>query len=174
LHVTLRIARGLPSLRRPNALDVVLGAIGALREREGFRLVHFAVLSNHVHLIAEAEDGPALTSGMRRLGVRLARRLNRLWRRSGQVLADRYHARALRTPREVRAALVYVLANARHHGARYSGYDAGTSGAWFDGWRGMAALSLTHAPVRAAQTWLLRIGWRRRGLIRLDEAPRAG
>jgi hypothetical protein len=137
-------------------------------------LVHFAVLSNHVHLIAEAEDGAALERGMRTLGVRLARRLNRSWRRSGRVLADRYHARALRTPREVRAALVYVLANARHHGARYSGYPEGTSGPWFDGWRGMAALALAHAPVRAAETWLLCVGWRRWGLIRLDEAPRAG
>lgn len=174
LHLTLRLARGLPSLRRPHAFEVVLASFRALRGRDGFRLVHFAVQSNHVHLVAEAADRDALSRAMRSLGVRLARRLNRCWRRRGRVLADRYHARALRTPREVRAALLYVLANARHHGARYAGYDGCSSGPWFDGWRGMAALSLAHAPVRAAETWLLRIGWRRWGLIALDEAPRPG
>ena len=146
----------------------------ALHARDDFRIVHFAIQSNHVHLIAEASDRRGLTQGLRGLGVRLARRLNAHWKRRGRVLSDRYHARSLRSPREVRAALVYVLANARHHGASYAGYDGYTSGAWFDGWRAYPPAELARAPVRAATTWLLRIGWRRHGLVRLDEAPRPG
>ena len=43
--------------------------------------------------------------------IRIARVLNKLWRRRGRVFADRYHDRILKTPREVKNALVYVLAN---------------------------------------------------------------
>src|SRR5262249_48845284 len=64
--------------------------------RFGFRLVHYSVQGNHVHLLVEAEDERALSRGMNGLGVRMARGLNRVMGRTGKVLADRYHARILR------------------------------------------------------------------------------
>jgi hypothetical protein len=45
------------------------------------------------------------------LGARLARTVNRVLGRRGPVLADRYHQHVLRTPREARHALAYVLLN---------------------------------------------------------------
>jgi len=42
---------------------------------------------------------------MRSIGARIARAVNRVFCRRGAVLADRYHARVLRTPTEVRRAL---------------------------------------------------------------------
>ncbi|MGH3848285.1 MAG: hypothetical protein ACRDRT_01000, partial [Pseudonocardiaceae bacterium] len=70
------------------------------------------------------------------LAVRIARCLNKLWKRVGSVFADRYHARILRTPREVRNALVYTLQNARKHGAWSAPKpDVYSSGAAFDGWK---------------------------------------
>jgi hypothetical protein len=102
----------------------------------------------------------------------LARALNKLWNRKGSVFGDRYHARTLRTPREVRSALLYVLQNARHHGMRVRGIDPCSSGAWFDGWAQKVAAPARPQAAAAAQTWLLRVGWRRHGLIRLDEEPR--
>ena len=59
-----------------------------------------------------------LEVGMQGLAIRIARGLNRLWGRKGKVFADRYHDRVLRTPREVRNALAYVLNNARRHAVR--------------------------------------------------------
>jgi hypothetical protein len=41
-----------------------------------------------------------------------------VFRRAGQVLADRCHVHVLRTPREVRNAIAYVLLNARRHLAK--------------------------------------------------------
>jgi hypothetical protein len=41
--------------------------------------------------------------------------VNRVFGRRGSVLADRFHLHVLRTPREVRHALSYVLMNARRH-----------------------------------------------------------
>jgi len=47
--------------------------------------------------------------------VRVARRLNRLRGRCGRAVADRYHARILKTPTEVRHARRYLLTNAQKH-----------------------------------------------------------
>jgi hypothetical protein len=107
------------------------------------------------------------------LAVRVARGLNRLWRRVGAVLADRFHARVLRTPREVRAALVYVLQNARKHGAWVARFaDVFSSGPAFDGWREKVAESSAGVLARA-RTWLLARGWRRLGLIGMGELPKS-
>jgi hypothetical protein len=141
------------------------------RGRHRFRLAQYSLQSNHVHLIAEADDRGVLSREMQGLLVRVARALNRLWVRKGAVFADRYHARQLRSPREVRAALVYVLLNAHHHGLRLSGVDLYSSGRWFDGWSRKVAFA-SRSAVAAARTWLLRIGWRRHGLIGLGEMPR--
>jgi hypothetical protein len=86
------------------------------------------------------------------------------------VLADRYHARVLRTPRDVRNALVYVLHNARHHGLQFVGVDPYSSGAWFDGWRERIAAAVRASPCAGAATWLLSAGWCRHGRIGVDEA----
>jgi REP element-mobilizing transposase RayT len=83
--------------------------------RFGFRLVHYSVMGNHVHLIVEAPDRRALSRAMKGGGVRIARALNRVMKRSGRVVGDRYHAHILKTPSEVKRARSYLLTNARHH-----------------------------------------------------------
>jgi hypothetical protein len=98
----------------------------------------------------------------------------KLWRRKGKVFADRFHDRILRTPREVRNVLAYVLNNGRRHGsfATKGGPDPLSSGRWFDGWREpLERLHLTWAPIVRARTWLQRVGWQRHGLIPLAVVP---
>jgi putative transposase len=73
------------------------------------------VQGNHIHLLVEAAGKETLSRGMRGLGVRIARALNRVMRRRGSVLADHYHARILRTPTEVGRVRVYLRDNARKH-----------------------------------------------------------
>jgi hypothetical protein len=162
-------------------------AFAAGSTRPGFRLVHYSVQGNHVHLLAEAAGAGALARGLQGLAIRSARKLNRRMGRAGKVFADRYHARPLGTPREVRNALVYVLQNAKKHlaqagrppGPRW--VDPSSSGSWVDGWREPADKGRgidppwLHAPppVASPSCWLLRTGWRRDGLIGRDEVPRA-
>jgi REP element-mobilizing transposase RayT len=171
-HVTLRIEAGLENLRNRREFETVRKALVACADRFGMRLVEFAVLSNHLHLVCEADDERALARGMKGLCVRIARGLNRLWNRVGTVFSDRYHARVLKTPREVRNVLNYVFHNAALHGARLGGPDPCSSGAWFDGWRHGIRLSRSAppSPLPRALTWLLRQGWRRHGC--LDPVPR--
>jgi hypothetical protein len=46
------------------------------------------------------------------------------------------------------------------------------AGPWFEGWReGVVALMRSPAPVARARTWLLRVGWRRHGLLDPSEVP---
>ena len=170
VHVTLRLRDGLPSLRTSVARARVERAFSLGRDRFGFRLNQFSLQSNHLHLIVEADDRLALTRGMKGIAVRVARALNRLWKRRGRVFADRFHSRPLSTPREVRSALVYVLQNARHHGLRVMGVDPYSSGPWFDGWR-QGIVHASPGPGAGAMSWLLREGWRRHGLIGIEENP---
>ena len=171
--VTIRLRAGLPSLRREREFALIRSRFAVAAERFDVRLIEYSVQSNHVHLIVETRDERSLARAMKGLLVRIARGLNQLWHRSGSVLDDHYHARALKTPREVRSALVYVLQNARKHGVHYSGPDRFSSGPAFDGWKEPISLAtrLRLQPLVRARTWLLAIGWRRRGRIGLAEAP---
>ncbi len=180
VHVTTKLREHLPPLRRRDAYAALRTAFAAGCDRNGFRLVHYAVLNDHLHFVVEATDRTALSRGVQGLLVRIARTLNRLWKRRGRVFADRYHDHILRSPREVRNALRYVLGNARHHAAEGrmvavpQAIDTYSSAPWFDGFREtivVRGLQAVLRPVTDAHTWLLTIGWRRHGLLSVAEHP---
>jgi REP element-mobilizing transposase RayT len=169
LHVTLRAAPGLPSLRRQVLFAEVRSAL-AVASRTWFRLLHFSVQSNHIHLMLETLDRARSTKGMRGLAIRVALSVNRVLRRRGKVWGDRYHCRALRTPREVRHGLVYVIANWKKHTPNAWGFDPCSSAWWFDGWKmppssGPPGWNVPEPPVWAPREWLSATGWRRHGSI---------
>ena len=177
-HVTVRVRSDVPSLRTVRFVREVETSFRQARERGRFRLVHYSIQTNHVHLIVEAASSIDLASAMKSLGSRLARAVNRVFRRRGPVLADRCHLRALRTPREVRNAIAYVLLNARRHaaklGRRCSGVpriDPASSGRWFEGWRGPVVAAGDAPAVAQPRTWLLLVGWLRAGRIDPGETP---
>ena len=173
VHVTVKLVKGLPSLRRNKERRVLVGAFRTGCERFGFRLVHFSIQSNHLHLIAEAKGREALSRGMQGLLVRIARRLNKAWGRKGKVFGDRYQAHVLKSLREVRNALCYVLHNAKKHCRLKVDVDPFSSGAWFDGWKERVK-GLVETPLAGARTWMLNVGWRGRGLISVRERPAPG
>ena len=171
-HATLRLASGLPSLRGGRLFPTVQTALAAASS-ERFRVLQFSVQTDHLHLLVETDEPTGLARGLRGLAIRVAKAINRVLRRHGAVWSDRYHARALATPREFRNALVYVLNNFRKHIRGARGLDARSSAAWFDGWRQVVVPPARSAPVALPRTWLARIGWRRYGPIDAHEAPRA-
>jgi len=180
VHVTLRLRDGIPSLRTGRmhaALRSCLAEANARAEEAGRgRVVHYSIMPNHLHLLWEARDGEALSRGVQGLATRIARAVNRVADRSGKVFGDRYHARILKTPGEVRLALAYVLSNARRHGlvrgrTGEAWVDPYSSAAAFDGWRGPIAAPRSAVPVARARTWLLSVGWRRHGLLDPSTTP---
>jgi hypothetical protein len=154
--------RVFPSIQR---------ALGA-SHKSAFRVLQFSVQSDHVHLVVEADQHLALIRGVQGLAVRCAKAINRVLRRRGSVWSSRYHARALRTPTEVRLGFVYVLLNFRKHLRAPPGVDPRSSGRWFTGWHRRQPVSGDPPPIATAMTWLARIGWLRGGgPIALDEHP---
>ena len=117
MHVTLRSVATISCLRAHRVFPEVRCAL-TNASRRGFRVIQFSVQENHLHLIVEGDDTTTLALGIRGLTIRLARAVNRTLGRHGRVWADRYHARALTTPRAVRHALVYVLRNRQKHEPR--------------------------------------------------------
>jgi len=178
-HVTLRVRRGLPSLRTQPFLKEFRRSLRQACERGEFRVVHYSVQRDHVHLLVESAGKQALGKGMKAIGSRLARAVNRVFRRSGTALHGRYHLRILRTPREVRNALAYVLLNARKHWRERHGaapplrLDEASSARWFYGWKyPFRAPLLRGLPeIAGPRTWLLAEGWRRHGLVDPAEVP---
>jgi REP element-mobilizing transposase RayT len=81
---------------------------------KGLRVVHFAILSNHIHLILETSESN-LRRPLQSFGISFAKRMNSLMNRAGAVLLDRYHLHILKTPTETRRALAYVLTNEAKH-----------------------------------------------------------
>src|SRR5688572_24396466 len=134
LHVVVRCAQDVRALRRWKVARVLARAFRAGCARDGFRLCHFSVQGNHIHLVVEADSARALSEGMRAWTIRVARAINRVMAREGKVFPERYHAVRLKTARQVRAALCYVLQNARRHGMDVPAGtpDVFSSAWWFD------------------------------------------
>jgi len=195
VHVTLRARLGV--FRSQHVFPTVRIALAraAGHDEARFRLLHFSAQEDHLHLVVEAADKRALSSGVRSLAIRVALYVNQLLMRRGSFWADRWHGRALKTPREVRNALADVLGNFRKHAppanlraSRSLGIDPYSSAEFFDGfrdwspgsglappfaeqpaWRTIAAPD--DVPVAPARSWLARVGWRRHGLLGIDEGP---
>jgi hypothetical protein len=143
LHSVLRTLPDVPRLRQRRVFAAIRGALDAGGLRANFRVVHYSVQGNHIHLVAEAADARALSRGMQGLTIRVARAINRAAARRGRVFADHYFARELRSPAEARRAVRYVLDNFVLHARLDPRTDTFA-----------ATLALP-------RTWLLTTGWLR-------------
>ena len=125
LHVGFHTVGGVCNLRKQRPFNVVKHALQRSAKRFRTRIIHFAVLSNHVHLIVESYDTRSLSRAMKGLCVCLAKRLNQLMGRHGQVIEDRHFTRIIHSHRAAAKVMRYVRENHRKH--------TGPPGAWKTG-----------------------------------------
>jgi REP element-mobilizing transposase RayT len=178
-HITLRVLRGVGRLRRRPIHDVIRRALVTHGLLPTFRVVHVSIQGNHIHLLLEARDKGAIADGMRLLEIAIARAINKSLKRTGKVFDGRYHRVDITTPRQTRSALAYVLNNWRRHredvttpGAENAVVDPYSTAASFDGWRDLDEVpTWERLPSAEPRTWLLRVGWRRHGLLGVREVP---
>ncbi len=180
VHVTMRVKDDVRRLRNFKMCAVLRRAFVAGCKRQGFRICQFSVQNSHIHLVCEATSAQALSRGMQWFNAAVARGINGHLKRRGGVFADRYHEEIMKTPRQTRNTLCYVIQNARRHRVKlptdYKGIDPFSSAWYFDGWKDVAwrddlAPPGAERPVATARTWLLEKGWRRHGLITIEEVP---
>ena len=128
LLLTMKLDAGQASLRTREAFAKFREGLTAVK-KSGVRVLEFAVLSNHIHLLAEADSNSELESAMKSLTLKLTRTLRVKFK-------ERFHMRVIRTQRQMRLARIYVLANAaKHTRVRrvfdwYSSYPAYTEAKW--------------------------------------------
>jgi REP element-mobilizing transposase RayT len=141
--------------------------------RHSFRILHFTVQHDHLHLVVE---GTELRAGISGFEIAFARRLNAKLQRRGAVWDSRYHRRDLTTPADVRAVLRYVFFNMKKHriiDADVEAVDPYSSAFLFDGWKTPLTFIETEPwPRPRSRTWLLSVGWKRLGLLQYDEKVR--
>ncbi|HET9627162.1 MAG TPA: transposase [Kofleriaceae bacterium] len=194
VHVVLRAVEAVGSLRRRHAYHAIRTATLVVGNRDDFRIVQLSIQRTHVHLIVEAADKHALAKGMQAFQISAAKQINRAIskrrpgpRRRGSVFPDRYHAEIITSPRQARHVLSYVMNNWRKHGEDRRGRMQAWKIDWFSSaiafvdwaeygdspwlWRGPAVYEPLW--VRQPTTWLLRVGWKRHGLISYREVPGA-
>ena len=194
VHVTLRVEKDVSKLRTRDMYRAIRYATLAVAEREDFRICHLSIQNGHLHLIAEADGRMPLSRGVRAFEISAARHINaaaskrRSTPRRGRVFADRYHARALNSPKSVRNAIRYVVNNWRKHGEDKKSFAQGwlvdpfSSGIRFQGWFELEDQLWMWQPsspdyealwVWLPKTWLLKVGWRRAGPISVHDVPAA-
>jgi putative transposase len=173
VQVTIRATPGLPSFRSPRVFGALRCAI-ARASVDRFRVIHFSIQQDHGHFIVEGDEARRARGGMHGLAIRLALAVNRVLGRKGKVVGDRYHARPLPTPRQMRTSMVYVLLNFRKHLRAPACIDPRSSGPHFSGWQRAPAAADVDCAVAQPTTWMARIGWRLAGgPLRVDERPAA-
>ena len=75
---------------------------------------------------------------MKGLLVRIARGLNKLWKRKGSIFRERFHCVVMKTVAQIRRTVTYVLQNARKHGICLprDTPDPYSSAPWYTRWLG--------------------------------------
>ncbi len=95
VHVTIRLRSGIPTLRQPRFVRRFRSSLSEACVRHGFRVVHYSIQRDHVHLLIEAHTNHSIACGMKSVGARIGKLANRLFQRKGKVLDGRYHLRPL-------------------------------------------------------------------------------
>ena len=149
VHVNVKLLEGLPSLRRGKEYRVLEGCFRKGKERFGCKLIHFGVMSNHVHFIVIVKNTAELSRFMQGLKVRIAKGLNRLWGRKGTVFVERFFARAASGWKQMRRLFHYVMNNARKHGIPVpkGQPDRFSSARWYEAIMGEVRRPLRSPPV---------------------------
>jgi REP element-mobilizing transposase RayT len=172
MHLTVRLRKSMPNLRQRRLQRALHKGI-LMSEKLGLRVIHYAMQTNHLHLIVEAKDNPGLARGMQSLIGRMGKIIRRYIGGKGSVFAGRYHLRVIKTASYMKNVLKYVLFNSARHLDVIEHIDSFSSADSFTKWRQLLGRKLTgfiaaqvatmtprKAPdVFAPKTWLASVGW---------------
>jgi REP element-mobilizing transposase RayT len=169
------VRRHFPELRRREYYAIFRAVLAKYVGRDDFRIVHVSIRETHVHFLVEASSKRALTLGMQSLTITLSKRLTG---GLGKLFEQRYHEVPIRSARQARNAIAYVLNNWRRHRIDPFGQwpvDPYSSGVTFTGWSMPVSFTVPPEyeplPVSPPCTSLLVSDWKQYGLIDPYERP---
>lgn len=109
-HVYNRFARGEAVFAGEGEAGRYVRLLREVKERDGFSLLAWCLLSNHYHLVVRG--GPvSLSRSMRSLQGRFSQAFNIRHQRTGPVWQSRFHARPVVEEGYLRRLILYVHAN---------------------------------------------------------------
>jgi putative transposase len=167
IHITIKLKKGVVSLRGPKMVAAFKASLQKAKKR-GLKVIHFALETNHAHLFAESDGNHQLRSGMASFGSCFGKAARRVTGGKGSVFQGRYHLQVLKSPRQTKNAMAYVLLNhSKHQGAKpYA--DHMSSAAFFGDWRALLGERYrVDQPLPRPEflakpsSWLARDGWRK-------------
>ncbi len=153
-HITIRLTEGLPSLRQNDLFNEFKNSL-TLAKKKGLKVVHYALLGNHIHMIVESYDNKTLSRGMQSFGISFAKAIKR-FKKVNDLVAGKsnksemkqpifngsYHLRIVRTPTEMKRLLQYVLLNPVKHKQVNAYLDKFTTACFFNSWEDLCGRSL--------------------------------
>ena len=119
MHVTSKVHRDVRWLRSPRALDKIWTLLDGVKAR-GVRILVVQIMGSHIHLGLMPTSREALHNAMRFFFGLLARFLNKLNHRQGQVFTDRFASRVARSAVELFHLLGYIARNPKDAHMRVS------------------------------------------------------
>ena len=138
----------------------------------GLRVIHFSLQSNHIHMIVECRDNSTLAKGMKSLGCSLGKVIRRYCGGSGPVFKGRFHLHVLKSPREMKNGLAYVLLNQSKHEGLIPYRDRFSSARYFYEWKKLLGRRIgpllsdrrrreksLPSYLSSPRSWLARGGW---------------
>jgi REP element-mobilizing transposase RayT len=175
LHLTQRLKKGIPSLRRKEFLHLFRRSLNKAK-KFGLHVIHYSLLGNHIHMIVETRDNQALGRGMRSLGGSFAKAIQSKAGLTGGIFSGRYHLKAITNPSQMRRTLEYVLLNMCKHQDFLEHMDPYSSARFFPHWRKLLgarmndvieweletlSTALKEAGLSPPRSWLATQGWMR-------------
>lgn len=94
-HVMVRGNNKMPIFKDNNDRAAFLEILRNNKEKFHFKLFHYALMENHVHLILHFENGPDLSAAMKRINIMYVQHYRRKYRGIGHFFQDRFKSFAI-------------------------------------------------------------------------------
>ncbi|OQY33559.1 MAG: hypothetical protein B6241_07705 [Spirochaetaceae bacterium 4572_59] len=96
-HVVAKTNRGEFILNSDEMKEMFLGILKSAKRKFNFKLIHFCIMGNHVHLMLQPAPGTSLSKLMQWILSVFAIRFNKIYGLIGHVWYDRFKSKIIRS-----------------------------------------------------------------------------
>lgn len=112
-HVTWRCHNGTWFLKEDSAKLIYYNLLLKYKDRYGILIYSYSFMSNHPHMTGYAHTREGLSAFMRTVNSQFARNINKLKKRRGQLVMDRFKSPIIQTDDEHIGVMIYEDLNSK-------------------------------------------------------------